>query len=132
MPADWIASRDGAFQTQAEELVTAITTYAEVWGLSVDELLPLQQCKQDFDQVVSEQTEVAALYHATVARKQAKREELERALRAMVRRINNHPGMTGELREQMKLASPIRTAVSRACRAGAGERTCPDKSVSQK
>jgi septal ring factor EnvC (AmiA/AmiB activator) len=108
MPSDWIESRDAAFQSQADDLVATIARHAEVWGLSVEELSPLQQSKQDFDQAMTEQAEQAMIYHAKVAAKQAKRDELEQALRAMVRRINNHPGMTEELRQQMKLASPTR------------------------
>jgi phage terminase large subunit-like protein len=68
------------------------------------------ESNQDFDAAMVEQVEQATLYHAAVARKQSTREELEQALRQMVRRINNHPGMTEELRKQMKLASPIRAS----------------------
>ena len=80
------------------------------WGLSPAELLPLERSKQDFDAAMAEQAEQSARYRQTVARKQEKREELERTLRRMVRRINNHPGMTEELRKKMGLASPTRTA----------------------
>lgn len=116
MPADWIQARDTAFQSQAEELVATIATHAELWGMSLEELLPLQQSKHEFDAAMAEQAEKAAIYHAIVARKQSKRDALERTLRLVVRRINNHPGMTDELRQQMKLASPIRTRVPGGCR----------------
>lgn len=113
MPSDWILSRDAAFQAQAEGLVATIASHAKVWGLSSEELLSLQQSKQDFDQAMADQAEQATLYHQTVAAKQAKREELERALRQMVRRINNHPGMTEALRKQMNLTSPTRARTPR-------------------
>ena len=110
MPADWIQSRDAAFQSQADELVAIIACHVGVWGLSPAELLPLERSKQDFDAAMAEQAEQSARYRLAVARKQEKREELERTLRRMVRRINNHPGMTEELRKKMGLASPTRTA----------------------
>jgi CRP-like cAMP-binding protein len=138
LPSDWIESRDAAFQSQADALVAAITSYAEIWGLSAAELLPLLECKQNFDQAMTEQAEQATIYHATVARKQTKREELERLLRQMVRRINNHPGMTDELRKQMKLASPIRASTrTRTLRATGPQpdqspnRRCSDQNINE-
>lgn len=121
MPTDWIASRDAAFQSQADVLVDTIAIHAEVWGLSADDLTPLEQSKQEFDGAMAEQAEQAAHYHRAVAAKQAKRDDLERALRQMVRRINNHPGMTDELRQQMKLASPTRATT----RTRTPKATCP-------
>lgn len=110
MASDWIKSRDGEFQAQAESLIEIIANHQEVWGLSRGDIAPLKQSKARFDAALGAQAEKAVAYHAAVAEKQAMREELERTLRAMVRRINNHPGMTEELRRRMELASPTRAA----------------------
>lgn len=131
MASDWIQSRDGAFQIQVGELIATIAICAEVWGLSVEELTPLIQSKHEFDQMMAEQAEQKAIYHETVAAKQAKREELESALRVMVRRINNHPGMTEELRQQMNLASPTRAATRIRMPKVTCPQRCPDNNANR-
>lgn len=116
MASDWIQSKDGAFRIQANELIKIIASHYEIWGLSSEELRQLTEHLNSFEAALTEQAEQAKVYHRAVADKQAKREELEHALRAMVRRINNHPGMTDTLREKMNLASPIRTPGQRTGR----------------
>lgn len=121
LASDWIQSRDSAFREQADRLIAVITNYCAIWGLTPEDLTPLRECHTNFLATLAEQAEQAAIYHARVADKQAKREELERVLRVMVRRINNHPGMTDTLRQQMSLASPTRTSTRRATRRAIGE-----------
>ena len=123
LAGDWVRSRDGAFQDQANQLIALIASHQSLWGLSETDLTALGQCQQEFEAALSDQAQGATVYHALVADKQAKREALERELRAMVRRINNHPGMTDALRKSMGLASPTRKPTKSACRAEAeGER----------
>ncbi len=110
MASDWIKSRDREFRAQANELIALIARHGSAWGLNPEDLEPLQTCQADFEAALARQTEQAAVYHTLVAEKQVRRERLERALRSMVRRINNHPGMTQALRAEMQLASPTRTS----------------------
>ena len=109
MASDWIKAKDVEFQAQVCELLATITIHKDIWGLGSDDLAFLEQTNNGFAQALQTQAQQAEMYHARVAHKQATRSELEKALRVLVRRINNHPGMTDALRQTMNLASPSGT-----------------------
>ena len=109
MASDWVKSRDRDFCEQVNKLIAIIANHQAVWGLSHEDLLSLTECKASFDAALSEHTVTASAYHKAVGEKQVSRDRLERALRMTVRRINNHPGMTDALRQEMNLAAPTRT-----------------------
>ncbi len=70
---------------------------------------PLTAAQTNFNGAVTAQVAAEAAFRQSVATKKTRRVTLEQTLRPLVRRINNHPGMTDGLRAQLGITVPDRT-----------------------
>ncbi len=95
---DYIPRVDATFVDWMENFVSMLTSNMGMVGLLAADITPVESAKDIFADALNNQTTQQAMAKSAVENKQTRRGELEHVLRPLVQRIQNHPGMTNQLR----------------------------------
>jgi hypothetical protein len=99
MPAvDYVPKNDSEFVDWMENFVTVLNLNMAMVGLVAADVAPVDTANGLYSVAVTTQIQQQALAKSAVENKKTQRDALEDALRPLVRRIQNHPGMTNQLR----------------------------------
>jgi len=108
MPKDYVPQNDTQFQAWLTNFVTVLNANLATVGLVAADVTPLTTAQTNFNTAVTTQITAQDAAAAAVATKKTRRITLETTLRPLVRRINNHPGMTDGLRANLAITVPDR------------------------
>lgn len=101
--ADYVPKNDSQFGAWLANFLAVLEQHLADFGLQMSDFTPLDEAKTVFDGALSTHiARQAAAKQATEAKKAARKHSIE-ILRPLVRRINNHPAMTNELRAALGL-----------------------------
>lgn len=103
---DYIPSNDAELGDWLTNFTTAIAPHIAALGLQAADITPLTDAHAEFEGAVSEHIASQARAKGAVENKNRKRADLESIVRPLVRRINNHPTMTNEIRGVLGLNIP--------------------------
>lgn len=98
MAKNYIPSNDQDLRAWMETFIPNLNANLATLGLVPDDLTPLEDAQSGFDTSLDQLAANRVMYEGSVSLKKTKRTALEGALRPLVRRIQNHPGMTDQLR----------------------------------
>ena len=114
MPAaDFIPRADPDFIAWSTNFFTVLNGNLAAVGLGESDVEPLQDVSAGLAAAYTDQIAKVAAANAAVELKKTRRAAYEPTLRALVRRIQAHPGMTDSLRAQLKITVPTRTRTRR-------------------
>jgi len=101
---DYIPTNDTEFESWLTNFLAVLTPQLMTeFGVDATEVAPLISEVQVFKTALTDQVTKQAQARAAVAEKNGSRDQTEDLLRPLVRRINNHPVMTDDLRRQLGL-----------------------------
>ena len=109
MPRDYIPQNDTQLQAWLTNFVAVLDANLATVGLAAADVAPLSTAKTAFDTAVTAQVTAQDVANAAVQTKKTRRTTLEQTLRPLVRRVQNHPGMTDGLRGNLGITVPDRT-----------------------
>lgn len=108
MPPDYLPANDAELGTWLANFVTVLNANLGTVGLAPTDAVPLITAQNLFNAALTDQIAKQEAAQAAVVVKKTRRGALEGVLRPLVRRIQNHPGMTDALRTQMGVTVPDR------------------------
>ncbi len=100
---DYLPKNDAVLKEWMTNFVTILQAQLATFGLVAGDLIALDEDKTEFDSGVTDHIQKRALARAATEYKNTARAEMVTTLRALVRRIDNHPGMTNQLRGALGL-----------------------------
>ena len=106
VPTDYLPKNDSELVTYLANFVTVLNANLAAVGLVAADVTPLTGAQTAFSAAVTDQAAKQAAAKAAVETKFARKDQLELVMRPLVRRINNHPGMTNGLRGQLGINAP--------------------------
>ncbi len=113
MASDYLPKNDSELVTWLANFVTVLNGNLAAVGLVAADVTPLTGAQTGFGAAVTDQIAKQAAAKAAVETKFTKKDQLEVVIRPLVRRINNHPGMTNTLRGQLGINAPTGTRTQR-------------------
>lgn len=111
--ADYLKTNDFEFQAQVAQAITTLNANLVTLGLVAGDVTPTSTAKTSFDTSLADQVAKAAALDASVNLKKTNRHNLEVLFRALVQRVQHHPGMTDALRGSMGVTVPDRVPTRR-------------------
>jgi hypothetical protein len=104
--SDYIPKNDTAFLNWVSSFTAVIIGYFTPLGLTGACTTAIEAAQSDFGAAVGLQSQKQLEAQGAVEAKKAARTALEQAVRPLVRQINNHPGMTNQMRAELGLNVP--------------------------
>ena len=105
---DYIPNNDNDLKAWLDNFQDALEAHLAAFGMTSADIASLAASAGAFSTALPEVVTAKAAYHEAVETKNAARDETEQELRAIVRRIANHPAMTDAIRAQMGITIPDR------------------------
>ncbi|MBP6965581.1 MAG: hypothetical protein KBC96_14385 [Armatimonadetes bacterium] len=112
MAKDYVPSNDQVFDTWLLNFVTVLGVNKALVGLVADDLVPIEDAQGDFNAKYGTHVQQKQLARGATAAKINSRTDAEAVLRPLVKRIQNHPGMTDQLRTLLGLPTPAIIAMA--------------------
>ncbi|MBP6964773.1 MAG: hypothetical protein KBC96_10235 [Armatimonadetes bacterium] len=103
MAKNYIPVNDEVYEAWLINFVNILEVNLAAVGLVTDDLVPISEAKDDFITRLEAYGLQSGLARAASEAKKGSRKTSEEILRPLVRRINNHPGMTDQLRTLLGL-----------------------------
>lgn len=103
MGHDYVPPNDNEFKLWLANFVSILTVNASVVGLVPADLTPITAESDEFASALEGYQQQLSLTASASSNKKTRRTTAEGTLRPLVRRINNHPGMTDQLRSLLGL-----------------------------
>jgi len=110
---DYIDPNDAVFIAWSANFFTVLNTNIAAVGLVAGDVTPVSNARDLFSVAYTDQVAKEAAATAAVALKRTRRTTYVPQLRALVKRIQAHPGMTDSLRGQLGVTVPKRTRTRR-------------------
>lgn len=105
---DFLPVSDTELQAWITNFVTVLNINLATVGLVAADVTPITTAQTNFNTAVVDQVTKEAAFRQSVAAKKTRRTQIEQALRPLIRRIQNHPGMTDGLRANLGVTVPDR------------------------
>lgn len=103
MRKDYMPSNDLQYTSWIAQFSAALEAHAAALGVDPGELAPLQESRSEYASAYGELVEAKRAFNAATSLKVTKRVRSEKIIRPLVRRVQNHPGMTDEIRSELGL-----------------------------
>ena len=110
---DYIDPNDAVFIAWSANYFTVINANLAAVGLIAGDVTPVSNARDAFSLAYTDQVAKEAAATAAVALKRTRRTTYVPQLRALVKRVQAHPGMTDSLRGQLGVTVPKRTRTRR-------------------
>ena len=115
MPApDYIPTSDAEFLAWSTNFFAVLNANLATVGLGAGDVIPLENAKSAYSASVSDAIAKLAVASAAIETKKTSRDDYQPPLRALVRRIQAHPGMTDALRAQLGITVPSQSRARRS------------------
>jgi len=105
---NYIPNKDNDFKVWLDNFQAALTEHLAAFGVSESDIEGLTEAAGAFATALPALATAKAAYHEAIKSKHTARKETEQQLRAVVRRVANHPAMTDAIRAQMGITIPDR------------------------
>ena len=110
---DYIDPNDAVFVAWSANFFTVLNANLAAVGLVAGDVTPVSTARDAFSLAYTDQVAKEAAATAAVALKRTRRTTYVPQLRALVKRVQAHPGMTDALRGQLGVTVPKRTRTRR-------------------
>jgi hypothetical protein len=105
---DYVPKNDNDLNAWIVNFNTVLNANLAALGLVAADITTLSSTTSAFSASIPLAVTAEAAYHQAIENKKLKRVALVAALRAMVKRVNGHPGMTDAIRAQLGITVPDR------------------------
>ena len=105
---DYVPTNDNDLNAWIVNFNTVLNANLATLGLVAADITTLSSTTSAFSASITTAITAEAAYRQAVENKKTRRAALEIALRAMVKRVNGHPGMTDAIRAQLGITVPDR------------------------
>ena len=110
MPAtDYVPANDAEFLAWSTNFFAVLNANLATVGLVATDVTPITTAQAAYSTSVGDQVTKQAALDGAIATKKTRRTAYEPPLRALVKRIQAHPGMTDGLRAQLGITVPSKT-----------------------
>lgn len=110
---DFMPSNDSQLSNWLNAFIAVVNANLTAWGLVAGDTTALAAAITAFNAAVVDQIAKKNAFDAAVAAKNMAKAALLLILRPFIRQINNHPGMTDDLRQSLGLPTPDRIRTRR-------------------
>lgn len=115
MPApDYIPANDAEFLAWSTNFFAVLNANLATVGLVAADVTPVTTAQTSYSTSVGDQLTKQAAMDGAIATKKTRRTAYEPTLRALVKRVQAHPGMTDGLRAQLGITIPASTRTRRS------------------
>jgi hypothetical protein len=110
---EYLPYKDSDLVTWAQNFIAVLTPAAEELGINLAQLSPITNARIALTGAIATREQAEATAKATTQAQKNERDNLEAAIRVLVRQIQANPAMTDTLRAQLQITVPNRTRTRR-------------------